>query len=101
MPQPQPTPEPAVTVTDRGFKHFHPIPTTYGHVVRVYESSAANRPHVWLNIEGDVHLDSRPRPAVGIPHGVAKGSAAAHMTLEQAEALRSALGAAIATHYQR
>lgn len=35
-------------VTDRGFKHLPAIDGAYGGTVRVYESSAADAPHVWL-----------------------------------------------------
>lgn len=37
------------TITDRGFKHMPVISGTYDdHDVRVYESSAADGPHIWL-----------------------------------------------------
>ncbi len=89
MPQPQPTPEPAVTVTDRGFKHYEPISTTYGHVVKVYESSAASAPHVWLEIDAE---DSDSGQS---------GTLNALLTVEQAEKLAAALLVAVVNHYQR
>ena len=90
MPQSQHDPT-AFEMTDRGFKHFTPIATDYGHVVRVYESSAAESPHLWLAIDA---TDSALRGDKGI-------QTAAHLSLEQAEALRDSLTVAIATHYQR
>jgi hypothetical protein len=68
--------------TDRGFKHYPPIRTTYGHDVKVYESSAAESPHVWLAVVG------------------ATESCEAHMSVEQAERVRDAIDAAIRNHYQ-
>lgn len=54
-----------VTRTDRGFQHLPPLAGTYGDAVRVYESSAASGPHIWLSAEsGDdgegtvVHLSA-------------------------------------------
>lgn len=48
------------TVTDRGFTHLPPLDGAYGGNVRVYESSAADGPHVWLRAttldEGTVHV---------------------------------------------
>lgn len=37
-----------VTTSDRGFDRLPPIPSAYGGEVRVYESSAAMGPHIWL-----------------------------------------------------
>jgi hypothetical protein len=88
----------------RGFRHYEPIKSTYGHRIRVYESSAADAPHLWVNIEGRINY--RPETVVvhrnslmGDTHE-AQGDAAAHMTLEQAKALRDALDTAIENHYQ-
>lgn len=69
---------PAYELSDHGFKHYAPIATTYGHEVKVYESSAAVMPFVWLAI------DER----------------AAHLTFEQAQAVIATLEAAMANHYQ-
>lgn len=59
---------------DRGFFLYggRPIPTTRGQDIRVVESSAASGPHVWLFNEPE-------------------GSAAPHLSLAQAMALRAAL----------
>jgi hypothetical protein len=65
-------------VTDRGFRHYTPVELDRGSVAAVYESSAASEPHLWLDLDGTT----------------------AHMTVEQAEALRTTLGLAIEQHYQ-
>jgi hypothetical protein len=45
---------PAYEVSERGFVHWSPVPTTYGHEVKVYESGAATDPPcMWLSIEKD------------------------------------------------
>jgi hypothetical protein len=36
-------------LSQRGFEQYGEVETTYGHTVRVYESSAAKGPHVWVN----------------------------------------------------
>ncbi len=57
-----------VEKNSRGFEQYGEVGTTYGHTVRVYESSAARGPHVWVNTrptvtpysdfaETTVHLD--------------------------------------------
>lgn len=50
-------------VTDRGFKHMPDLRGTHGvSAIRVYESSAASAPHIWLRAtdasgeEATVHL---------------------------------------------
>lgn len=49
-----------VTKSDRGFNFMPPIAGGYGGAVKVYESSGATAPHIWLqatNPEGqEVHL---------------------------------------------
>lgn len=68
----EPTPS-----NDRGFLTYAggPIETSYGHTIRVQESSSASGPHVWLFI-GD-----SPQVPGHDPH----------LNLEQAIALRAAL----------
>ena len=78
--------------SDRGFKHYQPIKTTYGAEVSVYESSAARGPHIWLKI-------SQPDPKMA--GQLERAQAFAHMSIEQAEQVRDAIDAAIAYHYQR
>jgi hypothetical protein len=81
--------------SDRGFAFWEPIKASYGAEIDVHESSAAAGPHLWINIEGDCHLTDAPPRTPGIPGGVAKGSAAAHLTMDAARALRDQLDAAI------
>ena len=65
-----------VTRTPRGFGVYgDPIVTGYGEQVRVYESSAAESPHMWLDV-----TDS-------------EGRSAAHLNEEQARELIGALQA--------
>jgi hypothetical protein len=74
-------------VSDRGFTFTKEIVTAYGEKVSAYESSAAMAPHIWVSIEGEAHLDEKPRPYAGFEYGLAAGSIAAHMTLEQVDQL--------------
>ncbi|MEV6219842.1 hypothetical protein [Nocardia sp. NPDC051833] len=61
----------------RGFYHWEPVETGYGHKVFVYESSAASAPHVWLRIlQGD--------------------DIAAHLNADQARTVRDQLDAWLA-----
>lgn len=67
-----------ITKTQRGFhKYGSAVRCTYGTTIRVYESSAASGPHVWLNLvvdpnqlkdqpsgEGTAHLNKRQARAV-------------------------------------
>ena len=82
--------EPNVTVTDRGFQHMDPIPGTYGGEVKVYESSAAESPHVWLNTWSFRHPNTQSDPV----------EATVHLALADAERLRDQLSYLIRTHYQ-
>lgn len=41
------------TFTQRGFRHTLPVNGTYGGKVKVYESSAASEPHVWVAAEDE------------------------------------------------
>lgn len=78
-----------VEYTDRGFAHYTPIATQYGHVVRVYESSSAWQPSLWLKIE--------LKEKVG---GIDPEEATAHLSLDQARELRDQLDHLITNHYQ-
>ncbi|WP_328856883.1 hypothetical protein OG579_16945 [Williamsia herbipolensis] len=71
-------------VSERGFELYgSPVATTYGDVVSVYESSAASGPHIWLRTQrpGDADNDEVTQ--------------AAHMSVEQATAIRDRLTLAI------
>lgn len=82
--------------SERGFARWRGVETDRGERVDVYESSAASGPHLWLSIAGEAHLDVAPRPHPGIAGGVATGSLAAHLTLEQAQQVLAHLSAAVA-----
>ena len=73
----------------RGFSHFDPIVTSYGHEIRVYESSSASAPHIWLAVNG---VDST--------NGDEYTSLHANMTLAAARLLRDQLTHLIDNHYQ-
>lgn len=75
----------------RGFKHMPPVPSVYGGEVRVYESSSAMAPHVWLSATCPSDLNDRSSAPV---------EAVAHLTLEDAEVLRDQLTFLIEHHYQ-
>lgn len=61
--------------SERGFASYKDgVATTYGHIVKVYESSAADQRHVWLSIEHD---------GTG-PNGFPAGDESAHLTEAQA-----------------
>jgi len=79
------------TVTERGFRHMPDIPSTTGGHVRVYESSAASGPHIWIRTEQPSDLNDPSSDPV---------EAVAHLPLEAAEQLRDQLTALIANHYQ-
>ena len=50
-----------VEVTQRGFHRYgKPITTSYGHIISVYESSAAGS-YVWLNVGGSVNVEPNSR----------------------------------------
>lgn len=78
------------TTSERGFKHYEPIASTYGDQVRVYESSAADSPHLW------VALDSSRSQLAN-----ADAAPAAHLDVEAVEALIATLQVGLANHYQR
>lgn len=78
--------------TDRGFKHLRPITGTMGGRTRVYESSNALRPCIWIATN---ELDDLCGPPDGPTH-VARNE----LTLESAEQLRDQLDWLITNHYQ-
>jgi hypothetical protein len=78
--RPEEPEEGVVGYSNRGFAIYGEVPTTYGDTVRIYESSSAEGPFIWLSID---------KPEKGIEH------AAAHLSLEQALEIRDALKAAI------
>jgi len=73
--------DPDVKFSNRGFQGFEPIPsspTGYSGSVRVYESSAASDPYIWLAVD-----ESR-----------------VHLTLADARRLRDQIDYLISNHYQ-
>jgi hypothetical protein len=54
----------------RGFAMYGRVPTTYGEIVSVYESSSAEGPHIWMSFDA--------------PDGDKEKSQAVHLNLEQA-----------------
>lgn len=70
-----------VRIFKRGDRGFHgygtPLKCTYGTTMKVYESSSAEGPHVWLNVEVNHAVLSRHQP----------GEASAHLNKKQAQAL--------------
>lgn len=66
------------TVTDRGFTHMEPVTTATNETVRVYESSSATQPRIWLEINGE----------------------AAHLSLKQASQIERQLRWLRKHHYQ-
>jgi len=77
--------------SDRGFKYFMPTMTDYGHNIRIYESSAAMEPCLWMAAE---------RAQEDCRGGLKPEAVHIHMTLEQAREIHGKLGNAIASHYQ-
>ncbi|HLS44601.1 MAG TPA: hypothetical protein VK045_04135 [Ornithinicoccus sp.] len=73
------------TITDRGFRHLPVLVTGSGDRVRVYESSAADGPHLWL------HATER---------GDAGIAACVHLDAEAAWELHEQLAHLLGHHYQ-
>lgn len=87
--------EPEFETTDRGFKRLKPVPgLNYGHV-RVYESSNAMHPCIWMATKEPDDLNQVPaRPED--PHHEAH----IQLTIENAATLRDQLDWIIRNHYQ-
>lgn len=77
--------------SDRGFQQGDPISGTDGDTVRVYESSAAIGPHLWVNITEPTNRNDPEGPV---------HDATVHLKLEDATRLRDDLTAIIENHYQ-
>jgi hypothetical protein len=80
------------TLSERGFKQYDKVPSTYGGFIKIYESSSAMAPHIWALIQQPSDLNNPGSPPV---------EAAAHLTLEDAQHLHDQLGHLIDNHYQR
>lgn len=79
------------TVTSRGFKHMPELNVDYGSTVRLYESSAANAPHVWLSVTAPANPAAPEQPRV---------TTTAHMHINDLEALRDQIDYLLENHYQ-
>lgn len=77
--------------SDRGFTHMRPVPSSYGGNVAVYESSAAEHPHIWLRVQCPTDLNRPDGPIT---------EAVAHLPIEGAELLYKQLGHLIENHHQ-
>lgn len=77
--------------SERGFMSLPAIPSSYGGQVRVYESSNAEHPHVWLNAEAPKNLNNPTGDTVQAP---------IHLTVENAKALAEQLIFLVDEHYQ-
>jgi hypothetical protein len=76
-------PDDLFVLSNRGFVQGRPIPSAYGGAVKVYESSAAEAPHVWVMVWSPVNLNEPDGPSQ---------EAVAHLTLDNAIRLRDQLG---------
>jgi hypothetical protein len=70
-------------ISGRGLAYWPRIATENGVAIDVYESSAADAPHIWLSLTD--FISGRTRSV----------SVVSHMTVDQARAARDALTAAI------
>lgn len=77
--------------TERGFVKYEPQTCSYGTVVRLQESSAAFVDRLWIFMDGL----TGPGQA---NHSCVPGESAAHLTYENAEAIRDQLTAWLETH---
>lgn len=86
----------AIEITERNDRGFHqygePVRSAYGDLVEVYESSAASAAHCWLRIYDDGQSVVRHEKA---------GDMMAHLTVEQATAVRDRLTAFIDEESER
>ena len=81
-----------IAVNGRGFQIFgDPVQTDRRYTVEVYESSAAEAPHVWLRISGGPEV-AKPETLLG---SGPEEDITVHLSLEQAEAVRDRLNAFI------
>jgi hypothetical protein len=80
------------TITsNRGFDRLPPIPSTHAGDVRVFESSAADGPHIWLKATAPANLNEPEGRAVEAP---------LHLTAENAWRLAEQLMLLVRHHYQ-
>lgn len=77
--------------SDRGFKFLPPVTDNYGARVKVYESSSAEHPHIWLKAESPENPNF---PGENI------NEAYLHLTVEKATELAEQLLYLVENHYQ-
>lgn len=77
--------------SDRGFIQGTEIESGYGGFIKVYESSAASHPHIWVNVVCPLNLNEPQGQMI---------EAVAHLTIENAENLRDQLQYLIDNHYE-
>ena len=77
--------------SERGFDRLPGIPGTYGGHARVYESSAASGPHLWLHVEMPADLNKPQGPTV---------EATLHLKAEDAVKFSEQLQYLVDMHYQ-
>lgn len=76
-------------ISDRGFKHYAEFGTSYGHKIRVYESSSVE-PSIWMKIDSSENTC-----------GDVKAELSVHLSWNQAEKLIETLTTCLENHYQR
>ena len=78
------------TYSERGFALYDEVEDTYGHTVRVYESSAASDDFMWLGIDGEaIAVEGAEIKQVGqSTTRVVEVHQAAHLTWESAVRVR-------------
>lgn len=76
--------------TDRGFQHLPSIADGYGSSIRVYESSAATEPYVWVKI----------REELTTPRGGQTKEICAHLAMEDLVKLGEQIEWMKQHHYQ-
>lgn len=81
--------------SDRGFRRLPIVTAVYGGEARVYESSAASGPHVWLNVKRQV-----PPDAGAAADRVNVGDVTLHLSARAALALAEQLLFLLRQHYQ-
>ncbi|QWF85761.1 hypothetical protein [Amycolatopsis sp. CA-230715] len=79
-----------IEITDRGFRRMRPVKGDYGaETARVYESSDAMAPHVWLHVSGRLNDGSGKDSTIAV-----------HLPLVEAELLGRQLAYLAREHYQ-
>ena len=70
---------------ERGFAYYPEIDGTYADMVKVYESSAASRPHMWLHVQDSADFNEY---------------VTVHLSIENAVKLAEQILHLAANHYQ-